>query len=154
MDAANRRKFVRFRPPECEISITKETTGLAKLLGRSDDTNIASGLYDISEGGVRVSLKERLAVGLKVRVRLKVLKFNDDVNQEGTVSWLTMHAYRTDLFIAGITFTKVDAATQRVIGAMRGYFLSPQYKLKTETRIRTSPNTPLPPTTTKTPPPK
>lgn len=141
-DPSNRRKHPRFRPPECEITISRETSGIFKFLSRVDTSNMASNLYDISEGGIRASVKERLADGSKVRVRFKVLKFNDEVNQEGIVVWTMPHAYRNDLFIIGIRFDKIDAAGKRVIAAMRSYFTSPEFRLKTETRTRVNPNPP------------
>jgi Tfp pilus assembly protein PilZ len=137
--AANRRKHQRFQPAELELSVVKQASGLTRLFGSAPKENIAIGIYDLSEGGMRVSIRERVAPGTPVSVKFKIRKFNDEVAVDATVAWITPHAVRHEHFIVGLLFTKPDSASQHKIASMRSYFTSPQFKNKSETSKRLRP---------------
>jgi len=143
--AANRRKHLRFQPADLELSITKQASGLSRLFGGGAKENISVGIYDLSEGGMRVSIRERVAPGSTVAVKFKIKKFNDEVAVEATVAWIIPHAVRHEHFIIGLSFNKPSASSQSKLASMRSYFTSPQFRNKSETSKRLKPP-PGPPT--------
>jgi hypothetical protein len=130
----NRRKHVRFCPPECEVLLRRPTAPFGWMFGGGE--NLALALHDASEGGLRLTLRERVPQGAPVRVRFVNPTFGDDLQLEGTVAWCVPHAASRGHFLAGVAFTRLDDADRRKLGHMCRYYTSSQYQTKTEVRRR------------------
>lgn len=116
-----RRRHERFRPEEARVSVYRG--GLLASIGVGRE-NLARIPLDLSEGGARIVLCERLKPGTKVRVRIAIDKFGDAIEAAGGVRWCFESGTRPGDFHAGVLFTDLDPSTTRLIAAMRDWFTS------------------------------
>lgn len=135
-----RRRYKRFLPRECDLSLVQEQTGFLKIFLGRHKQNMARAVVDLSEGGARFVTKGRLAVGTHVRVTINVRLFNDTLNFTGTVCWVSEHQQRGKQYYTGVLFDAISPLQARKISSIRDYLLSPQYRQKEETRRRTRPS--------------
>lgn len=107
---------------------------LARLgLGRG---NVAVGPVDLSEGGVRLLTTRPLEPGTKVKVHLRVEKFNDELESVAEVRWCRPHPGEPKRYCVGLAFADLVPEEYRMIGFLRGYFTSNAYRTQKETRRR------------------
>ena len=135
-----RRRHPRFSVEDCEITLTR--SGLMNTIGIRKE-NLARNLLDLSEGGLRVRTTEKLDKGARVRVRVVMKRFSDEIEALGEVRWSGTHPIRPTEHLAGIMFTKIDPQHARRIVNMRNWFTSPQYRQKRDHREKESPKSPL-----------
>jgi Tfp pilus assembly protein PilZ len=126
-DFTERRKHPRFPVDECEVTVHR--AGFMSRMGFGRE-NVGRELLDLSEGGARVRTWSRLNVGTKVRVRIKLLRFSDEIEAGGEIRWCVEHKLRNGDFSAGVMFTKIDPEHARKIANMRNWFTSPQFRHK------------------------
>ena len=134
-DPSNRRRHQRFPISEYEIFLGRKGGFLSMLLG-GHRKNVAIGVGDMSESGMRLGVRRRLPVGSHVVIRCDLKTLNDALALEGTVVWCVPHFSRRREYIVGVTFTNADASVQRKIASIRSYITSPHFKAKQETRVR------------------
>ena len=130
---ADRRRHHRFELNDTTLTLYRE--GLLTLIGMGKD-NKAKVAVNISEGGLQVITRERLAVGSKVKVRLEIAKFKDAIEAPGVVRWCYQNSRRKDDFHAGIQFENLPGPESRKIASMREWFTSPAFRAVRETRLR------------------
>ncbi len=116
-----RRRHERFRPEDARVNVTEG--GLLAAIGVGRE-NLCQVPLDLSEGGAKVQLSRRLAVGTKVKVRLEIERFGDALSAAGVVRWCHQSAKNPSTFFAGIMFTDLDPLEEKKIGAMREWFTS------------------------------
>jgi hypothetical protein len=116
-----RRRHERFRPEEARVSVYQG--GLLASIGVGRE-NLARIPVDLSEGGARIALHERLKPGTKVQVRIAIDKFGDAIEAAGVVRWCFESRTQPGDFHAGIMFTDLEPSTKRLIAAMRDWFTS------------------------------
>jgi c-di-GMP-binding flagellar brake protein YcgR len=130
---ADRRRHFRFEVDEASASLYR--AGLLTLL-RVGKTNFARTAIDLSEGGVRLLLEQRLPIGTRVRIRIHMEKYDDDIQTAGEVRWCFESARKAGEFYAGVRFDPLETSQCRKIALMKDWFTSPQYKAIRDTRIR------------------
>jgi c-di-GMP-binding flagellar brake protein YcgR len=130
----NRRRHPRFTPAECEVLLHRPSGPFAWMFGAGE--NLAVALHDASEGGLRLTVRDRLPEGARVTVRFVNATFGDDFRAEGTIAWCVPHAASRGHYLAGVEFTRIDDAHRRKLGHMCRYYTSSQVKVKTEVRRR------------------
>src|SRR5262245_51919349 len=108
-DAIDRRRHQRFPLSEYEIFLGRKGGFLSMLLG-GHRRNVAVGVSDLSESGMRLGVRRKLPVGSHVTIRCDLKTLNDSLALDGQVVWCIPHFSRRREFIAGITFVNVDAA--------------------------------------------
>lgn len=135
-DPIDRRRHPRFAVDECDLTLTR--SGLMNTIGLRKE-NLGKSLLDMSEGGMRVRTTEKLDVGARVRVRIVMTKYSDEIEAVGEVRWSFTHPTRANDHTAGIMFTKIDPQHTRKIVNMKNWFLSPQYRQKRDQKERTRP---------------
>ena len=101
--------------------------------------NEARATVNLSEGGVLLITRSRLKKDSPVVVRIEIEKYNDVIEAEGTVAWCFPSARVQEEFYAGIQFKSLPPAQAALIGKMRSWFTSPEYKQKSATRKRLAP---------------
>jgi hypothetical protein len=130
---SNRRKHPRFELDGASASLYRE--GLLSFIGVGKD-NVARSALDLSEGGVRLLLQERVAPGTKVRVRIHMEKYQEEIVASGVVRWCFRSAKNSTDYYAGVMFTEVDGSNLKKIALMKEWFTSPQFKAMRETRLQ------------------
>lgn len=118
----NRRAHVRFPVPGARVLLYREGFLAALGLGRN---NKGREVCDLSEGGARVQVTERLAPETRVRFRITLEKLPDPIEIGGVVRWCNRKGANYE---AGIMFDKDDAGVRQKISQLRQWFASPQYK--------------------------
>lgn len=127
------RRNPRFRVPDTKTEMYLQGF-LARIgIGRTNEARVA---VNLSEGGIMVSTRGKLAPGTKVQLRLEMEKFKDIIEAEGEVRWCYVSARNASEYYTGIRFLKLAPADISKIGQMRAWFTSPEFKQKTATRRR------------------
>lgn len=132
---AERRRHSRFEIDECQAMLYRE--GLLTVLGVAKN-NRARAALDLSEGGVRFLIHERLPVGAKVRMIIQMEKYKDQIEASGEVRWCYQSAKNAEDFYAGVQFSDIDPAQKRKIVQMREWFTSPQYRAVRDSKKKQS----------------
>jgi c-di-GMP-binding flagellar brake protein YcgR len=128
-----RRRHNRFEIDECQAMLYRE--GILTVLGVAKN-NRARAALDLSEGGVRFLVHERLPVGTKVRMIIQMEKYKDQIEAAGEVRWCYQSAKIADDFYAGVQFSGLDPAQKRKIIQMREWFTSPQFRAVRDSKRR------------------
>ncbi|MBV8881361.1 MAG: PilZ domain-containing protein [Planctomycetaceae bacterium] len=129
-----RRRHNRFEIDECQATLYRD--GLLTVLGVGKN-NRARAALDLSEGGVRFLIHERLPVGTRVRMVIEMERYKDHISAAGEVRWCYQSAKNSDDFYAGVEFSDLPAAEKRKIAMMRDWFTSPQYRAVRDSKKRT-----------------
>lgn len=119
----NRRKYTRFAIDSSQVTLHREGILAALSLG----SNKALKVCDLSQGGARILVTERIPAKQKVRVRITLEKYQDRIEIGGQVMWCYGSANRKDFYV-GIQFSNDDPATVRKMTALQEWFTSPQYQ--------------------------
>ena len=133
--ARDLRRHGRFRIDEAEVVVFPERFLTALGLGRS---NRAKEAVNLSEGGCLVRCREKLTRGEKVRIRIRMEKFDDLFNCSGEVRWCFESASEAGEFYAGIAFLDLPTGHAGKITKMRSWFTSKEYRM--QKRAKTGPN--------------
>lgn len=115
----NRRRALRVKVDATDVVVTPNGL-LAGLMG----SNIGRSVIDLSTTGARISTKEALEPGQKVRLKVRVPRVGDIVTVKGEVRWCVADPYasKKDRYFAGIRFTDVDAASQSVLAGLGRFY--------------------------------
>jgi len=81
----------------------------------------------LSQGGARILVTEKLNEGQKVRLKITLEKYKDEIEIGGKVMWCFPSTNRKDFYV-GIKFSTEDALTARKMAAVQEWFTSPQYQ--------------------------
>lgn len=130
--SAERRRYGRFEIDECQATLIRG--GLLSVFGVGKGNNLARAALDLSEGGVRFLVHERIPIGTKVRMVIQMEKYQDQIEAVGEIRWCYQNAKRTEDFYAGAQFEDLDPIQQRKIALMREWFTSVQYHAVRETK--------------------
>jgi hypothetical protein len=130
------RRHPRFRTEEASAELYVKGFLTTLGIGRQNEARSA---VNLSEGGVLLRIQTRLKGGLPVLVRIEIEKYKDVIEAEGIVRWCFQSARDQADFYAGIEFRKLPPAQAALIGKMRSWFTSPEYKQKSATRKRLAP---------------
>ena len=123
-DPKEKRKFPRFEVSQVICRLYRK--GLTSLVGLSR-LNIEATAVDLSEGGVRISVRERLLADARIHLRLEIVKFKDVLESDGIVRWCReVPGSEPKVYHAGISFVHLDATQMKKITSMRVYFSSVQ----------------------------
>jgi len=133
--STERRRHNRFEVDECQATMYRE--GILSVFGVGRG-NRAKAALDLSEGGVRFHIMERLPIGTKVRMVIQMDKYKDAIEASGEVRWCYQSAKNSEDFYCGVQFENLDPAQKRKIAMMREWFTSPQYRAVRETSKRRS----------------
>jgi hypothetical protein len=128
-----RRRHPRFEIDECQATLHRD--GLLTVLGVGK-SNRARAALDLSEGGARFLVNERIPVGTKVRMIIEMERYKDQISASGEVRWCHQSAKNADDFFAGVEFIDLPAAEKRKIAMMREWFTSPQYRAVRDSKKR------------------
>ena len=90
--------------------------------------NRARAALDLSEGGARFLIHERLPIGTKVRMIIQMEKYKDEIEAVGEIRWCYQSTKNAEDFYAGVQFDDLDPVQKRKIVLMKEWFTSPQYK--------------------------
>ena len=126
-----RRRHHRFEVDECQATLYRD--GLLSVFGVGKG-NRARAALDLSEGGVRFLIHERIPIGTKVRMIIQMEKYKDQVEAAGEIRWCYQSAKNTEDFYAGVQFDDLDPIQKRKIILMREWFTSPQYRAVRDTK--------------------
>src|SRR5262249_27390630 len=126
---AELRRHPRFRAEEASAQLYIK--GFLSKLGIGLK-NEARSAVNLSEGGVLLSTHTKLNRGTKVRVRIEIERFKVVIEAEGVITWCFQSARDTS-FYAGIAFQNLPPAQAALIGKMRSWFTSPEFRQKSAT---------------------
>jgi hypothetical protein len=126
-----RRRHTRFEIDECQATLVRD--GLLSVFGVGKN-NRARAALDLSEGGARFLIHERMPNGLKVRMVIQMEKYKDQIEATGEIRWCYQSAKSSEDFYAGVQFDELDPVQKRKIALMREWFTSPQYRAVRETK--------------------
>jgi Tfp pilus assembly protein PilZ len=129
-----RRRHNRFEIEDCQVTLHRE--GLLTVLGMGKN-NRARAALDLSEGGVRFLIQERIPVGSKVRMVIEMGRYKDQISAAGEVRWCYQSGKNAEDFYAGVEFIDLPATEKRKIAMMRDWFTSPQYRAVRDSKKRT-----------------
>lgn len=130
------RRYPRFRTEEATAHLYLQGFLATIGIGRSNEARSA---VNLSEGGILLRTQSQLKAGTKVRVRIKIERYNDLIETGGEVRWCFQSARDSSDYYAGIQFDDLPPAQAALIGKMRSWFTSPEYKQKSATRRRLAP---------------
>ena len=130
------RRHPRFRADDASARLYVKGFLTTLGIGRKKEGGSA---VNLSEGGVLLRIQSRLPSGSPVQVRIEIEKYNDIIEAEGIVRWCFQSAREQADFYAGIEFRALPRAQAALIGKMRSWFTSPEYKQKSATRKRLAP---------------
>jgi Tfp pilus assembly protein PilZ len=133
---ADLRRSPRFKTDEAEARIYVKGFLASLGIGRK---NAARGAVNLSEGGILVMTDTKLKAGSRVQVRLEFEKYKDVIECEGEVRWCYQSARDAADFYAGIEFRDLPPAQTALIGKMRSWYTSPEYRQKSATKKRLAP---------------
>jgi hypothetical protein len=119
----NRRRHTRFQVASTQIVLHRDGFLSALSLG----SNKARKVCDLSQGGARILVTEQLPEGQKVRLKITLEKYQDQIEISGQVMWCYPSTNRKDFFV-GIKFSTDNALTARKMSALQEWFTSPQYQ--------------------------
>lgn len=128
-----RRKHHRFEVDGASTEVLPK--GLLTLVGIGRK-NIARAAIDLSQGGARLLLSERLRPGTKTKVRIEIEKYKDAIESLAVVRWCFESGQKPGDFFAGVMFTDLDEAEKKKVALMREWFTSPQFRAIRATRVR------------------
>ena len=128
------RRHGRFRIDDAEVVVFPERFLTALGLGRS---NRAKEAVNLSEGGCLVRCREKLGCGDKVRIRIRMEKFDERFNCQGEVRWCFESATAPGDYYAGIAFLDLPSGHADKITKMRSWFTSKEYRM--QKRAKTGP---------------
>ena len=126
------RKHARFKTDEATVQLYIKGLLTSLGIGRK---NAARSAVNLSEGVILLVADSKLPKGTKVQVRIEIDKFNDVIQADGVVAWCFQSA-RDPSYYAGISFQSLPPAQAALIGKMRSWFTSPEYKQKSQTKKR------------------
>jgi hypothetical protein len=132
-----RRRHPRFEIDECQATLYRE--GILSVFGVGKGNNARAAL-DLSEGGARFLIRERIPIGTKVRMVIQMEKYKDQIEAAGEIRWCYQSAKHTEDFYAGVEFDDLDPIQKRKIVLMREWFTSPQYRAVRETKRKAKGN--------------
>jgi len=132
-----RRRHARFEVDECQATLFRD--GILSVFGVGKG-NRARAALDLSEGGVRFLIHERIPIGTKVRMIIQMEKYQDQIEAAGEIRWCYQSAKNTEDFYAGVQFDDLDPIQKRKIVLMREWFTSPQYRAVRETKRKAKGN--------------
>jgi hypothetical protein len=130
------RQYPRFRMDETIAQLYIKGFLTKFGLGRKNEARSA---VNLSEGGILMLTHSKLNPGTKVQVRIEIEKYHDLIEAEGEVRWCFQSARDATDFYAGVQFKDLPPAHAALIGKMRAWFTSPEYKQKSATRRRLAP---------------
>jgi len=133
---AELRRHPRFRAEEASAQLYVKGLFTTLGIGRKNEAGAA---VNLSEGGALLRIQTRLKSGIAVQVRIEIEKYNDVIEAEGVVRWCFQSARDQADFYAGIEFRTLPPTQAALIGKMRSWFTSPEYKQKSATRKRLAP---------------
>jgi hypothetical protein len=119
----NRRRHARFQVSSTQVLLFRNGLLTALNLG----SNKARKVCDLSAGGARLIVTEKLAVKQKVRLKITLEKYQDEIDIDGEVKWCCPSTNKKDFYI-GVKFATDDPATTRKMAALQDWFTSPQYQ--------------------------
>lgn len=93
-----------------------------------------SAVIDISQCGLLMQIPERVKWGSKVRMELKIPRYEDDLYIEGVVRRCFESGKDCNIY-AGIEFVNVGQALNAKLRSMCGYFNSQAYKDRRQERM-------------------
>ena len=133
---AELRRNPRFKTEEAEARIYIKGFLASLGIGRK---NAARGAVNLSETGILVVTDTKLKAGSRVQVRIEFEKYKDVIECEGEVRWCYPSARDASDFYAGIEFKDLPPAQTALIGKMRSWYTSPEYRQKSATKKRLAP---------------
>ena len=119
----NRRRHARFQVSSTQVLLHRDGF-LAALNLRS---NKARKVCDLSAGGARILVTEKIAAKQKVKLKITLEKYQDEIEIGGEVKWCIPSTNKKDFYI-GVKFATDDPATTRKMTALQDWFTSPQYQ--------------------------
>ena len=119
----NRRRHTRFQVASTQVILQRD--GLLSVLNLGG--NKARKVCDLSQGGARVLVTEKLELNQKVRLKITLEKYQDEIEIGGQVKWCFPSTNRKDFFV-GIKFNADNPVTARKMSALQEWFTSPQYQ--------------------------
>jgi c-di-GMP-binding flagellar brake protein YcgR len=131
--ASERRRHLRFEIDECQATLYRE--GILSVFGVGKG-NRARAALDLSEGGCRFLISERIPIGTKVRMIIQMEKYKDHIEASGEIRWCYQSVKNTQDFYAGVQFDDLDPAQARKIVQMKEWFTSPQFRAVRQTKKR------------------
>jgi hypothetical protein len=133
---SNRRGHARFEVDDARCSLYRE--GLLSFIGVGGKENMARTALDVSEGGVRLLVHERIAPGTKVRIKIRVEKYDDEIEAPGIVRWCYQCGRNRNDYFAGVQFLDLDSAQAKKLTVMKKWFTSAEYQAVRASRQRTA----------------
>jgi len=118
----NRRKYARFQVASTQIVLHRDSLLSALNLG----SNKARKVCDLSQDGARILVTEKLEISQKVRLKITLEKYRDQIEIGGEVRWCYPSTNRKDFFV-GIKFNPENPVVARKMSALQEWFTSPQY---------------------------
>lgn len=119
----NRRRHARFQVSSAQVTLHRDGLLSALNLG----SNKARKVCDLSQGGARLLATEKLTLGQKVRLKITLEKYQDEIEITGEVMWCYPCTNRRDFFV-GIRFNTDNTVTARKMAAVQEWFTCPQYQ--------------------------
>jgi len=119
----NRRRHARFRVDSTQVILHRDSFLAALSLG----SNKARKVCDLSEGGARILVSEQIDLNQKVRLKITLEKYRDEIEIGGEVKWCYPSTNGKDFYV-GIKFSSGNPATARKMSAVQQWFTSPQYQ--------------------------
>ena len=130
----NQRQYLRFRIED--VSAQMYAKGLLSTIGLGR-ANIAQAAVNLSEGGILLLVKGQFKPGTRVHIRIELEKVRDVLDGDGIVRWCAESARSPGRYFVGVQFENLPSTEKSKIRAMRTWFTSREYKLKSATRRRT-----------------
>ena len=134
---SERRKYARFVLHDTPAKLYRR--GATAIFGLAG-LNIEGNVLDLSEGGLLLETSEKFLIGTKLRLKISIAKFGDNLEADGVTRWCHATPRNPEIFHVGIQFSQEDAAMSRKIAQMRGWFTSAQYKSLRDTQLRQARN--------------
>jgi hypothetical protein len=119
----NRRRHTRFQVASTQVILHRDSFLSALSLG----SNKARKVCDLSQGGARILVTEKLGISQKVRLKITLEKYRDEIEIAGVVMWCYPSTNRKDFYV-GIKFSADNSVTARKMSALQEWFTSPQYQ--------------------------
>jgi hypothetical protein len=122
MPEENRRRHARFDVHEARVELRR--VGLIALLGGKVEWEVVN----LADGGIRVAVAREVRAHRKVRVRVRLERFEEPLDVVGDILWCRRDLLSDAGYIVGIAFREVEARQARKIAAMREWFTSSEFK--------------------------
>lgn len=124
MAEENRRRHARFDVHDARVELRR--AGLIALLGGTVEGEVVN----LADGGIRVAVAKELPAGRKVRVRVKLERFEEPLDVTGDILWCRPDLMVEGGFLVGIRFREPTPQQARKIAAMREWFASTEFREK------------------------